>query len=305
MANIEKITKVIDGVEYDIEFHQEEHKYYVNGEEVPSITTLIGIISSFLYEGVNGFAMSKARVKGRAVHKWFRMFMKFGFEDNTPNDKWEKEKNMIKEWKANLPEHKVLGDEEIMYSPTLRVIGRYDILMEIEGYAKKMLGDFKTTRNLYPILLELQLAFHKYAYKEEYGEDVDVFCIGVHEKYKDKKAQFIELETNEDHIATIKAFVSIWELKRDIEKEVQEEENAKLMRRAERLEKKRVKLVDELKDYSAEELGMLDAFVEHCSEECILDDAMCDEEPEWIYEQLNELSVDELTETKENMKEGK
>ena len=123
----------------ELTFEEERHLYYLNGLEVPSVTTLMKPLSSDFYSTVDPEVLNKAAKRGTAIHNAVENYAKFGIEDIPPVysgyfagfREW---------WDSRKPE--VLATETKVYHKILRYAGTVDLLCIIDG--RVTLVDYKT-----------------------------------------------------------------------------------------------------------------------------------------------------------------
>lgn len=53
----------------ELVFHEKDHKYFLNGEEIPSVSELTRFLSREVYGEADPIALERAAEKGTAVHK--------------------------------------------------------------------------------------------------------------------------------------------------------------------------------------------------------------------------------------------
>lgn len=114
----------------ELTFEEERHLYYLNGLEVPSVTTLMKPLSSDFYSTVDPEVLNKAAKRGTAIHNAVENYAKFGIEDIPPVyagyfagfREW---------WDSRKPE--VLATETKVYHKILRYAGTVDLLCIIDG----------------------------------------------------------------------------------------------------------------------------------------------------------------------------
>ena len=68
----------------ELTFEEERHLYYLNGLEVPSVTTLMKPLSSDFYSTVDPEVLNRAAKRGTAIHNAVENYAKFGIEDIPP-----------------------------------------------------------------------------------------------------------------------------------------------------------------------------------------------------------------------------
>lgn len=103
-AGTADIITGIDDFNVDLDFKEQEHKYYQNGKELPSVTTLL---SDNEYESVPEELLENARLRGNLVHKEISDYLIEGKLGNT--DEFAKFLTMFTEQRA-LFEQKAIFD---------------------------------------------------------------------------------------------------------------------------------------------------------------------------------------------------
>ena len=139
-------------------FDEVKHVYTLDGQIIPSVTTIMKPLSQHVYKGVDEAVLNEAARKGTIVHNAIENWLKFGFEDIP-----EEQKGYFDAYKAFEADYKpvMLESEYRMCHNLLRYAGTADFLCEINGEAT--LIDFKTTSVLYPKLTRVQLEAYKQA----------------------------------------------------------------------------------------------------------------------------------------------
>lgn len=65
----------------ELSFIETEHKYLLNGIEIPSVTTLMNPLSSAEYGEIDRRILDKAAHRGTVVHNAIESYEKYGFDD--------------------------------------------------------------------------------------------------------------------------------------------------------------------------------------------------------------------------------
>lgn len=144
----------------ELTFEEERHLYYLNGLEVPSVTTLMKPLSSDFYSTVDPEVLNKAAKRGTAIHNAVENYAKFGIEDIPPVyagyfagfREW---------WDSRKPE--VLATETKVYHKILRYAGTVDLLCIIDG--RVTLVDYKTSAQVNSKLCAVQLEAYDRAWE--------------------------------------------------------------------------------------------------------------------------------------------
>lgn len=168
--------------ELDIVFREKEHTYHLNGELVPSVTTITGMlpkgegllkwaaneavkcigehwkpetpysptfISDILELGKGAFRRKTgaAATRGTVAHNWYEQFIKTGMEPPMPEDAQIRNSiQMFKDWLA-ANDVKWVASEVIVASEKFKFAGKLDAIAVING--RMCLVDFKTGSGVY------------------------------------------------------------------------------------------------------------------------------------------------------------
>lgn len=165
-------------------FNEEKHEYKLDGKKIPSVTSIIGCLNKpgldwWGYNlGITGTLevlkeydvdpdstdsiknvkaaikhlkstprdeLNKTARRGTEVHKAFEHYVEEGEFPQVS----DAAKGYVLSMKKFLDEYEpeIIGVEERIYSPTLKVAGTFDALMKIEG--KLHLCDWKTSKSIY------------------------------------------------------------------------------------------------------------------------------------------------------------
>lgn len=151
----------------ELEFDEATHTYRLNGEVIPSVTTVMEPLKRVQYEGIDDRTLSRAATKGTSVHNAIENWILFGIEDVPEEHKGYFDAFRLW-WEDAKPE--VIGTEVRVYHKLLRYAGTGDLLARVGGMID--LIDYKTTYAVNEMLCKVQLeaysqAFASHGFKAE------------------------------------------------------------------------------------------------------------------------------------------
>jgi hypothetical protein len=166
-----------------VSFEPTEHKYFVNGKEVPSITTLLQEHYGNKYAMVRPEILKAAADYGTAVHSEIESYINLRKKDPkavlvTEHDEVKNYFNIVEP----VYEIEPLMTEKVvvLYGPDNKVAaaGRFDMLGTVKG--KTTLIDFKTTSTINRQSVSAQLNLYLTGLLQSgYVESIDDIDIGV------------------------------------------------------------------------------------------------------------------------------
>lgn len=142
----------------ELTFSTEGHVYRLNGDTIPSVTTLMEPLSLHEYGGIDEQTLHNAANKGTAVHNAIENWIKFGFDDLTPEFHGYMD-GFLAWWDAKKPD--VIGSEIRTYHRLMQYAGTVDLVAVIDGEVS--LIDFKTTYKLVEKNCRVQLEAYSQA----------------------------------------------------------------------------------------------------------------------------------------------
>lgn len=177
----------------ELTFRDEDHTYHLNGQVVPSVTTVMKPLSAVVYKGIDENALAMAAERGSLVHEAIENFVKFGVTDCDPQYQpyfdafldWYKENRVT-----------VIASEVPLYNKLFRYAGTADLLCTIRS--EFWLIDLKTTVTLNKMLTSVQLAAYNAALAS-HGVKTDKK--GILQLKKDGKFAFSEAMKSDDEEA--------------------------------------------------------------------------------------------------------
>jgi hypothetical protein len=172
----------------ELRFDERNHIYTLNGVRIPSVTTVMRLLSEAYYGGIDYNVLTKAANRGTAVHQAIENYLKFGVVD-VPAEY----RGYFKAAMAWLEERKpdIVSSEGRVYHRILRYAGTADIICAEAGGALICI-DFKTSAQIVEMLVRVQLE----AYVKAFGSH------GL--KFKEKRAVHLGKDGKHD----IKSFPS-------------------------------------------------------------------------------------------------
>ena len=148
---------------HDIFFDEESHVYLVDGQEVPSVTTILQPLSNRSYSSVNSSVLEYARNRGSAVHEALQIYDLVGECDVFPEVQGYL--NAYLDWQ-NVYRPEWLGVEEIVYCEEEGYIGTLDRLGVLND-RELAIVDIKTSNPAKEALVSVccQTAAYEIAYQ--------------------------------------------------------------------------------------------------------------------------------------------
>lgn len=138
----------------NIEFDEKTHTYKVNGKELPSVTTITGILSSIEYKEIDKEILERAAKKGSAVHK--------AIEDYTNWNDYEldiKYEPFMQSFKKALQEEQFELIKAEFKLTNGEICGTIDNMSQLGK--DRIIIDYKTTATIHKKLLEAQFGGYK------------------------------------------------------------------------------------------------------------------------------------------------
>ena len=144
----------------ELNFEEKRHIYTINGQILPSVTTVMRPLDNEVYRGIDEDVMRMAADRGTAIHNAVENYVIYGIEDIEPNHRGYFDA-FLRFWAENNPEP--LATESRLYHKILRYAGTADLPCVIGG--KRVLIDYKTSAAVNKMLTGVQLE----AYAKAYG----------------------------------------------------------------------------------------------------------------------------------------
>ena len=151
----------------NLDFQEKTHTYKLNGQVIPSVTTIMKPLSDNKYSTVRADVLENAANKGSIVHNAIENYLKFGIEDIS-----EEYKPYFLAFLEFLSDKQptILATETKVYHKHLRYAGTVDLVCIING--EVYLIDYKTTAVLIEMLTKVQLeAYAKALESHEFKVD--------------------------------------------------------------------------------------------------------------------------------------
>lgn len=173
----------------ELNFEEKRHIYTINGQILPSVTTVMRPLDNEVYQGIDEDVMRMAADRGTAIHNAVENYVIYGIEDIERKHRGYFD-GFIRFWEENNPEP--LATESRLYHKILRYAGTADLPCVIGG--KRILIDYKTSAAVNKMLTGVQLEAYAKAYSS-HGFKFDEKAI-VHLK-NDGSYQMVRYKAND------------------------------------------------------------------------------------------------------------
>ncbi|MFR1537605.1 MAG: hypothetical protein ACLSUP_03070 [Blautia massiliensis (ex Durand et al. 2017)] len=173
----------------ELKFEEKRHIYTINGQILPSVTTVMRPLDNEVYRGIDEDVMRMAADRGTAIHNAVENYVIYGIEDIEPKHRGYFNA-FLRFWDENNPEP--LATESRLYHKILRYAGTADLPCVIGG--KRILIDYKTSAAVNKMLTGVQLEAYAKAYSS-HGFRFDEKAI-VHLK-NDGSYQMVRYKAND------------------------------------------------------------------------------------------------------------
>ena len=147
-------------------YDEENHKYYVDGEEKPSVTDIASPISFERLDNLQKVLLERAKARGRRCHEIFEEYLLMGDIEEIETDYIPYVQQFILWAKTYRP--KVIYTEKKMFSNEF--CGTCDLVCEIDK--KVLIVDYKVTSAADKKSLSVQLEGY-YRLCQKYDIDID------------------------------------------------------------------------------------------------------------------------------------
>ena len=151
----------------ELTFDEFSHTYRLNELIIPSVTTVMKLLSDDFYRTVDPDVLERAAKRGTAIHNAVENFAKFGIEDIPPA--YAGYFQAFREW-WELRRPEVLATECRVYHKILRYAGTADLLCVIGG--RVTLVDYKSSAQVNSKLCAVQLEGYDRAF-ESHGVKIE------------------------------------------------------------------------------------------------------------------------------------
>lgn len=151
----------------ELTFDEFSHTYRLNELIIPSVTTVMKLLSDDFYRSVDQDVLERAAKRGTAIHNAVENYAKFGIEDIPPA--YSGYFRGFREW-WELQKPEVLATECRVYHKILRYAGTADLLCVIGG--RVTLVDYKSSAQVNSKLCAVQLEGYDRAF-ESHGVKIE------------------------------------------------------------------------------------------------------------------------------------
>lgn len=178
-----------------VEYRDDTHQYFVDGQEVPSVTQLIGKLFPSEYQDVDPAVLARAAARGTELHAAIEDYEQHGLMSDLPEFR-----NYLR-IKSTHRFDVVENEKLIFVEDEGQVIcaGRLD--MVIRENNRLGLADIKRTYSLNTDKLTIQLNLYRLGYQQCYGETIHLLR-GIH--LRNQVADFVSIPLNPDILTIIR-----------------------------------------------------------------------------------------------------
>lgn len=184
----------------NIVFEKKEHRYIVDGIEVPSVSAIIKPLTEELYASIPVNVLENSKRRGKGVHQAIEDYWLFGVVS-------EEYKDYVEAFVGFLEERKLKIYRCEYMVTTGRYAGTVDLILENE-YGQLILVDVKTTYKIHHDLLGLQLFAYDYALIHE-GILVVGYGVLQLREVKNKKTGKSEVKLKFEGVQTNEGFLDL------------------------------------------------------------------------------------------------
>lgn len=174
---------------YELIFCLKDHRYFVNGREVFSVTNLIKRVTGDLYRFVPKLVLENARLRGISLHQEIEEYESLNIDTCSNTLLLYKNIKRIFNIKYIDGERYVI----IFYKNTPIAAGRFDVLAEVDGDFS--LIEIKATSRLYIKNVTLQLNLYRIGFEACYNKKIkNLGCIRIY----NNKAEYKKIDIIDD-----------------------------------------------------------------------------------------------------------
>jgi ATP-dependent exoDNAse (exonuclease V) beta subunit len=173
-----------------VQFDPIEHKYYVDGTWVPSVSQICKLENPTMYKDVDQQTLNLAAAKGVGLHEEIEQFELHGVMGSSM------EFNNYLRVKQRLGFQKKMTETIILIKLDHQVIcaGRFDLLALIEQ--EHVLIDFKRTSDIHRKYVKLQLNLYRLGLKQCYHIEISKLLMI---RLRGYEANIIAFDVDEEH----------------------------------------------------------------------------------------------------------
>ena len=161
---------------HDIVFYEDTHQYLVDGEEVPSVTTILNYMSDVEYSKVNPAVLEQAARRGSLVHEYTELVDYDALPDEIEYEVLpyiQAYMKFVRDYKPNW-----VLIEEPLYSEEFEYAGTVDRIGYINGELSVV--DIKTLASptkMQKFTVSAQTKAYEVAYGVAYGEPINRYAL--------------------------------------------------------------------------------------------------------------------------------
>jgi ATP-dependent exoDNAse (exonuclease V) beta subunit len=186
--HVEKTSATLLG--HCVQFDPIEHKYYVDGTWVPSVSQICKLENPEMYRDIDQATLSRAAAKGVGLHEEIEQYELHGVIGTSMEfDNYLRIKKRLG-FKKDMSETMII----IKHENQVVCAGRFDLLAMIEQ--AHVLIDFKRTSEIHRKYVKLQLNLYRLGLKQCYQKDIKRLMMI---RLRGYEANIIEFDVDEDN----------------------------------------------------------------------------------------------------------
>ncbi len=182
-----------------VEYLDDTHQYFVDGQEVPSVTQVVGKLFPGEYKDVDPTVLARAAARGTELHAAIEDFERHGLMSDLPE---------FRNYLAIKDTHRfeVVDNEKLIYvedQGQVLCAGRLDMVIRQDNLLG--LADIKRTYSLNVAKLKVQLNLYRIGYQQCYGEAIHLLR-GIH--LRKEQANFVNIPLDPQILQRIKSVIN-------------------------------------------------------------------------------------------------
>lgn len=171
-----------------LEFHEVGHEYKINGQLIPSVSEVVGLLTENIYKDIPKSILDNAAKFGTDVHKFIQLYNETGIIEFKRNFKMY---HCLNEWIRLSSTFDEIIENELMVHFMDLYAGTFDSVARIGK--DLVLIDYKTTNKFHKKNVTLQLNLYKIAYEWMTGKKIKKLCCVWLPKHRKGKLIFLDI----------------------------------------------------------------------------------------------------------------
>lgn len=169
-------------------FEEVGHKYLLDGQPIPSVSEVVGLLTDNVYKDIPKSILDNAARFGTDVHKFIQLYNETGIVEFKRNFKMY---HCLSQWIKLSEEFDEIIENELMVHFKGYFAGTFDSVARIGN--DLVLIDYKTTNKFHEKNVTLQLNLYKIAYEWMTGKKIKKLCCVWLPKHRNGKTIFLDI----------------------------------------------------------------------------------------------------------------